>query len=97
MGRLEEKMGQVAGAAERITKDLESRADAVLEREGQIKTRSDAYFGRKETILADAEKGLDLAERALALISNGHHDPLPDSAASTPSSPEVEQPKPFQP
>lgn len=79
MGRLEEKMAQVAGIADRVTTHLVTRADKVLEREPKILARSNKYFDAKDNILNDAEKALDKAERALALLSN---DPLPDSDSS---------------
>ena len=79
MGRLEEKMAQVAGTAERITKSLEERADAVLTREFGIAGRSELYFHAKNRILDDADQALSKAERALALLSN---DPLPVSSPS---------------
>jgi hypothetical protein len=97
MGRLEEKMAQVAGTAERITKSLEERADAVLTREFGIAGRSELYFHAKNRIIDDADQALSKAERALALLSN---DPLPASIASPepPSVPEVAPiTPPFQP
>lgn len=79
MGRLEDKMAQVAGIAERVTKDMEARADAVIEREAKLVTRTKNYFGAKNTILDGAETALEKAERMLALLNN---DPLPVSETS---------------
>lgn len=89
MGRLEEKMARVAGVAQRITEHVESRADAVLEREPHLIERSEKVFGAKNSLLDDAERALDRVERAMGLISN---DPLQASGGS----PAVDQPATFQ-
>lgn len=86
MGRLEEKMARAAGVAERVTSDLESRADAVIAREAPILERAKGWSDAKRIILDDAEKAIDRAERALALLSN---DPLPDSSDTPEASPAV--------
>jgi hypothetical protein len=82
MGRLEEKMAQVAGIAERVTKSLEERADHAIARETFITGCSDRYFKAKNAILDEAQTALNNAERALAIISNGGGDPLPVSSTS---------------
>jgi hypothetical protein len=81
LNRLTEKLTLAAGVAQRQTVAIESRADALIAREDTIKKRTDEAFSPHETLLSEAEKGLDAVERALALVSNG--DPLPDSGNSS--------------
>lgn len=88
MGRLEEKLARVAGVAERITTHVETRADAVLEREPKLIARSEQVFNAKNSLLDDAERALDKVERAMGLISN---DPLQASGGSPEDAPEPKQ------
>ena len=84
MDRLTEKLKAAAGVVKRATDNIEARADALIAREAAIAGRTDEVFMPHESILADAEKGLDSVERQLALLSN---DPLDGSGRS----PEVGQ------
>lgn len=79
MDRLAEKLKQAAGVAQRATTRIEARADELIAREGAIRKREDEAFSPHETILNDAEKGLDAVERALGQLSNS---PLQASGAS---------------
>jgi hypothetical protein len=85
MSRLSEKLTKAAGVAGRQTVKIEARADSLIAREAVIESKTEQAFAPHEALLSDAEKGLDVVERSLALLSN---DPL----ASSGSSPEVEQP-----
>ncbi len=79
MDRLTEKLNQAAGVVGRVTADLESRADFIIERETAITKRGKRVFDAKNSMLDGADKGLDVIERALAVVSN---DPLPSSGSS---------------
>lgn len=79
MDRLSEKLAKAAGVAKRQTDKIEARADALIAREADIEKRTDAAFVPHETILGDAERGLDAVEAQLRLLSN---DPLGSSGDS---------------
>jgi hypothetical protein len=76
LSRLTEKLTKAAGVAARQTTNIEARADAIIAREALIEKRTDEAFSGHEDVLTEAERGLDVVERALAVVSNG---PLPDS------------------
>jgi hypothetical protein len=79
MSRLSEKLAKAGGAAKRLSDTIEARADALIARETELERRTEAVFSPHETILSEAESGLDAVERQLALMSN---DPLQPSGAS---------------
>ena len=86
--RLAEKLTKASGVAKRITETIEARADALIARETAIDRRTEDVFRPHEDVLGDAERGLDAAEAALRLLSNGA--PLEPSDDS-PAAPEVGQ------
>lgn len=84
MGRLDEKLKRAGEVVSRQSAKIEARADALIAREAEIEALTEQSFVPHETVLSEAEKGLDGLARRLTLLSN---DPL---LAST-GSPEVEQ------
>ena len=79
MSRLSEKLARAGGVAKRLSDTIEARADALIARETELERRTEAVFSPHESILQEAESGLDAVERDLALMSN---DPLQPSGAS---------------
>ena len=79
MSRLSDKLMQAGGVARRLTTTIEARADSLIARETELEKRTEEVFSPHESILRDAEKGLQAVERQLALLSN---DPLESSGAS---------------
>lgn len=73
MSRLSDKLTKAAGVVQRQTAQIEARADALIEREAIIQKRTHEVFTPHESLLTEAEKGLDEVEKQLALLSN---DPL---------------------
>src|SRR6266403_2815734 len=91
MDRLSEKMAKAAGVVGRISSKIEARADSLIARESALEQRTEQVFTPHESILDDAEKGLDAVERKLALLSN---DPLQASGSSPEPPPEPPPPLP---
>ena len=79
MSRLTDKLTQAAGVALRQSTKIEARADALIEREAAIERRTNEAFAPHESILSEAEKGLDEVEKQLNLLSN---NPLASSTSS---------------
>jgi hypothetical protein len=73
MDRLSEKLSRAGGVVQRQTERIEARADRLIAREAEIEARTDRSFDAHDTMLNDAERGLDGLDRKLALVSN---DPL---------------------
>lgn len=79
MSRLTEKLQMARGVVGRQTAKIEARADDLIAREEAIEAQTEQAFSGHESILSDAERGLDALERQLALLSN---DPLESSGGS---------------
>src|SRR6266403_757681 len=59
MDRLSEKLAKAAGVVARQTTRIESKADALIAREAELEARTDKSFDPHNSILDDAERGLD--------------------------------------
>jgi hypothetical protein len=90
MGRLEDKLAQAGGVVARQTAKIEARADAIIAREAAIEAQTEQAFAPHESILSEAESGLDTLSRQLAPLTNGG-PPLELSSAS-PAAPVAPEP-----
>ena len=70
MSRLTEKLTQAPGIVKRQTDKIEARADALIAREPKLEQRTDEAFSPHETLLREAESGLDALENALGQMTN---------------------------
>ncbi len=69
--RLKEKLAKAAGVGGRVAAKIESKADALIAREGELSTKSDRAFAGHEAIVDSANVVLDDIEASLNQLSNG--------------------------
>lgn len=66
-----EKMATLAARSQAVPKALEARADALLPRLDALEAKGKPVFDGLESVIADAEKGVAVAESAMRQLSNG--------------------------
>lgn len=80
VGRLTDKLALAAAVAPRQAAKIEARADKIIAQEPDIEKQTDDAFSGHESILEEAQKGLDDLRKELATMTN--NPPLPASDAS---------------
>jgi hypothetical protein len=70
MGRLTEKLAMAAAVVPRQAAKIEARADAIIAAEADIEKQTDECFSAHESLLEEAQKGLDDLKHQLATMSN---------------------------
>lgn len=81
MGRLTEKLALAAAVAPKHAAAIEARADAIIAHDAEMARMTDEAFAPHESLLDEAQKGLDDLKHQLATMSN-----LPPLSASDGSS-----------
>jgi hypothetical protein len=71
MDRLTAKLAKAAGVGGRVAAKIEAKADALLEREGQLEAKTEQAFAPHEAMADPAHAHLDEVEAALNILSNG--------------------------
>ena len=87
MSALSDKLAAAGQIVGRQTKNIMARADALIAREADIESRTNAAFQPHEHMMDDAMKGLDDLERQLATLTNGGAPLDGSSPGSTTGSP----------
>lgn len=81
MSRLTEKLAAAAAVAPRQAAKIEARADKLIAAEVDLEHMTEQAFGPHEALLAEAQRGVEDLQHALATMSN--LPPLPASAGSS--------------
>jgi hypothetical protein len=81
MSRLTKKLAAAAAVAPRQAAKIEARADSLIAAEAGLEHMTEQAFGPHEALLAEAQRGVEDLQHALATMSNT--PPLPASEGSS--------------
>jgi hypothetical protein len=81
MSRLTDKLAAAAAVAPRQAAKIEARADKLIAAEADLEQKTSEAFGPHEALLAEAQRGVEDLQHALATMSN-----MPPLSASDGSS-----------
>jgi hypothetical protein len=80
MGRLSDKLALAKGIAPKHAAAIEARADAIIAADPEMGKLTDEAFAPHESLLDEAQKGLDDLKKELATMTN--NPPLSESDSS---------------